>query len=627
MRIPEIAARYLYRRAERRRARGQAAAAHHDLARAARAGYAPAQHALARAYQIGQGCLRSGALAKRWFAAAAELGHAEAQFELGLILLNKRDLSWMAGSSSAWLNHRADQEKSLVAALFPAGFESDSDPAEAFAWLLRAAEAGKVEAQANVGWLRLRGIGCERDRAEAHQWLTAAAVHNVSQAALGLAEYYGASDAVDQDLSQSALWAKKAAELGNASGSHRYGLALRDGVGVERDPSEAEKYLALAVEQGHPTAGYDGAVLALARNPSAGEVQALIERVRLCAKRNHILSAMLLADLYGRGDRLPPDIREVAHWYRVAADLGDVRAQFMIGCLYARGEGVGLDLKHAARYFELAGNAGHPQAAFNLGVFSLNGQGIEQSFSEAKRWFAAASKGGLAQAQFRLGQILMREAVTQVEIASARLLIERASDAGNGEAKIALAQMLLAEGKPDSEQKALIILREAANAGEVEACELLMRKEAEGPDLEAVIQVLHRVARSGSPRAKFVLAEAMLTGESVPKDALTAMALLKEAAAAQEARAHFLLGVVYCQGVHASKDLARGYRHYLEAAHLNHPLAQYNTGVMLMHGTGVEKSVEDAINWIRRAANNNLQKAVELIRGIEQGALLVDARN
>ncbi|MGU3661023.1 tetratricopeptide repeat protein [Methylobacterium fujisawaense] len=627
MRIAQIAARYLYRRAERRRARGQVAAALHDLARAARAGYAPAQHALARAYQIGQGCPRSGAVAKRWYAAAAAAGYTDAQFELGLILLNKRDLDWMAGFSSAWLNHRADQEKSLVAALFPAGFESDGNPAEALAWLLRAAEADKAEAQANVGWLKLKGIGCERDRAEAHRWLSAAAVHDVSQAALGLAEYYGAADANERDLGQSALWAKKASELGNASGSHRYGLARRDGAGVERDSLEAERYFALAVEQGHPTAAYDGAVLALARNPSAGEFQALVERLRLCAKRSHIPSAMLLADLYGRGDRLQPDIREVAHWYRVAADLGDVQAQFMIGCLYARGEGLGLDLKHAARYFELAGNGGHSQAAFNLGVFSLNGQGIEQSVAEAKRWFSIAAKGGLVQAQLRLGQILEREAVTQVELASARMLIKRASDAGNGEAKIALAQMLLADGNPDSEQEALVILREAMNAGEIQACELLLRKEATGPDLEAVVQSLQRAARSGNSGAKFVLAEALLSDERVPRDAQTAIALLKEAAAAQEARAHFLLGIVYCQGVHVSKDLPRGYRHYLEAARLNHPLAQYNTGVMLLHGTGVDKSVEDAINWIRCAANNNLQKAVEFIRGVEQRALLADASN
>ncbi|MCJ2017145.1 hypothetical protein MKK84_06860 [Methylobacterium sp. E-065] len=625
MQIPEFAARYLYRRAERRRARGHVAAAHHDLARAARAGYAPAQHALARAYQIGQGCLPSGAVATHWYRVAAETGHPDAQFELGLILLNKRDLSWMAGSSSAWLNHRGDQEKSLVAALFPAGFEFDGDPAEAFAWLLRAAEAGKAEAQANVGWLRMRGIGCERDRAEAHRWLTAAAAHDISQAALGLAEYYGAADAADQDLGQCVHWAKKASELGNASGSHRYGLALRDGAGIERDLPEAERYFTLAVEQGHPTAAYDGAVLALARNPSGGEVQALIERLRLCAKRNHIPSAMLLADLYGRGDRLQPDIREVAHWYRVAADLGDVQAQFMIGCFYARGEGVGLDLKHAARCFELAGSGGHPQAAFNLGVFRLNGQGVECSVSEAKRWFAIAADNGLPQAQLRLGQILEREATTQQEIDSAKILIERASDAGSDEAKIVLAQILIADRSADSKKKALLLLRQAAASDNLDACELLLGMEVDDFDLHDVFHVLKRSARRGDIRAKIILAEALLSGKQTPKDAPAAIALLNEAAAAQHAGANFLLGVLYCQGTHLDKDLPLGYKHYQQAAVLDHPLAQYNVGMMQFKGIGVRKNVESGIGWLRRAASNNVQQAIDFIRDFENEALLMNA--
>lgn len=626
MRIPEFAARYLYRRAERRRARGQMAAAHHDLARAARAGYAPAQHALARAYQMGQGCLRSGALAKHWHRVAAEMGHPDAQFELGLILLNKRDLGWMAGSLSAWLNHRADQEKSLVAALFPAGLESDSDPAEAFSWLLRAAQAGKAEAQSNVGWLRLKGIGCERDRVEAHRWFTSAAVHDVSQAALGLAEYYGAADATDQDLAQSALWAKKASDLGNASGSHRYGLALRDGAGVERDLSEAEKYLALALKQGHPTAAYDGALLVLARNPSTGEIQALIEQVRRCAKQNHIPSVMLLADLYGRGDRFQADIREAAHWYRVAADQGNAQAQFMIGCLYARGEGVEPDLKYSARYFEFAGKNGHSQAAFNLGVLHLNGHGVEQSVTEAKRWFGLAAEAGLAQGQLRLGQILEREAATPQELASARAIITQASNSGSGEAKIALARTLLSDGSADSEKTALVLLKQAAHAGEIEACELLLRKRITGHDLTAVLEALKRSAKSGNPRAKSVLAELLLAGENIKQDVQTAINLLNEAATAQDAQSHFSLGVIYCQGVHVSKDRLRGYGHYLQAAQLNHPIAQYNTGIMLMGGNGVEKNVEKGIGWIRRAASNDVPQAVVFIRDLETDAVPANAR-
>jgi len=625
MRVPRFAAGYLYRRAERQRARGQAAAAHRDLARAARAGHASAQHALARAYQSGQGCGRSGALAKHWYIAAAEQGHVDAQFELGLILLNARDLGWMTGASAAWLKCRADQDTALIDALFPAGLASNSEPEAAFTWLRYAAEAGKPEAQANVGWLLLTGKGCVGDRAEAHRWFTAAAAHEISQAALGLAEYYKTPDAADRDLAQSAHWARKASALGNGSGSYLYGAALRDGAGAEQNLMEAERYFTLASEQGHLTAAYDGAVLALARQLAPAEVGAIIERLRLSAKRDHIPSALLLADLYGRGDRVKPDLREVAHWYRVAADLGNAQAQFMTGCLYARGEGVGLDLRHAARYFELAGRGGHVQAAFNLGVFRLNGQGVERSVSEARRWFSIAADGGLAQAQLRLGQILEQEATTPQELASARTLIERASARGSSEAKLTLARRLLADDTADHERQALVLLREAMNAGEVGACEMLLQRESAGPDLDAVLQSLEQAARKGSDRAKAILGEALLSGERLPADIPRSIALLTEAAAAKEARAHFLLGVLFCQGAHVSKDLALGYEHYVEAAQLNDGIAQYNVGVMLLQGLGVEKNAEDGVGWIRRAASNGVERAAEFIQGLERGALLTDA--
>lgn len=624
--VPTFTARYFYRRAERRRERGRMAAAHQDLVRSARAGYVVAQYALAKAYQNGQGCMRSGALAEHWYRISAEAGNANAQFELGVILIRERGPDWAAGASAAWLNHSADQQKALVTALFPAVSSSTSDPAEALSWLRRAAEAGKPEAQANVGWLLLKGIGSEIDLAEAHRWLTAASTHDISQAALGLAEYYGSTDAANGDFVQSARWAQRASELGNGSGSRLYAIALRDGIGVSRNLAEAEKYFSLAVEQGHPTAGYEGAVLALARDITPAQVQPLIERLRLCAKRNHVPSAMLLADLYKRGDRVQPDPREAAYWYRAAADLGSVEAQFVTGCLYARGEGISGDLKHAARYFERAASGGHAQAAYNLGIFHLNGQGVQRSSTEAKRWFSVAADLGLTQAQLRLGQILDSEAVTSVETMAARALIERASDSGNGEAQVALARMLLSKGDSVSEQQAFELLWRAMSTGEVAGCELLLRKAAAGPDLAAVVEALHRAAQSGNTRAKFVLAEELLTGERVPQDTPAAIELLTEAAAARDAQAHFLLGVVFCQGKHVSKDVQQGYRHYLEAAQSNHPLGQYNTGVMLLHGIGVEKNVENGINWIRRAASNNVQKAVELVREFEQGALAVGTK-
>ncbi|WP_170249403.1 tetratricopeptide repeat protein [Methylobacterium haplocladii] len=593
------------------------------MALAAKAGYAPAQYMLARAYQTGHGCVRSGAISEHWFRAAAEGGHVESQFELGLILLNNRDLFWAAGLSAVWLGHRADQEEPLAAALFPSAGATLKDPQAAFQWLMKAAMAGKPEAQANVGWLLLKGSGCETDRAEAHRWLSLAARHNIGQAALGLAEYHGETGTDEYDPALSAHWAGQASHLGNGSGSWRYGIALRDGLGVAKNIPEAERYLSLAADQGHHTAGYDSAVLMLAREPTPEQLLSAIERLRSCAKRNHVPSALLLADLYGRGDRIRPDLREVAKWYLLVAETGHPQAMFMMGCLYARGDGVVHDLKHAARYFELAAQAGHVQAAFNLGLYRLNGQGIERNISEAKRWLHFAAEAGLCQAQLCLGQILDQEAETSTEADAARLLIKRAADSGSIDAKLSLSRMLIADGSDVSKDQAIVLLTEAMGAGDVDACEILLRMPVVS-DLDYIIQMLQRSIHSGNVRAKAVLAEALLTNEHVPRDPTRAIMLLKQGVAEGDAQACFLTGVIYCQGQYISKDLKIGFEFYLQAAKISHPLAQYNTGIMLLQGIGVERNVSEGVAWIRKAAGNNVLQAVRFLGDIEKQASLAE---
>ncbi len=75
-----------------------------------------------------------------------------------------------------------------------------------------------AETQGN--WLRARSRG------GASRWLTAAAAHDISQAAFGLAELYGASDQPEYDLVASREWLRRAADLGNTSAAFNLARAL-----------------------------------------------------------------------------------------------------------------------------------------------------------------------------------------------------------------------------------------------------------------------------------------------------------------------------------------------------------------------------------------------------------------
>lgn len=109
-------------------------------------GVADAQNILATWYLQGAPELAiqaDKAQALRWFKAAAELGHAQAQFNLGTLYINEQ-------------YGMADAEK-------------------AARWFFRAARQGVPEAQLNLGMMFAMGQGVEENYLEALVWLTLAA--------------------------------------------------------------------------------------------------------------------------------------------------------------------------------------------------------------------------------------------------------------------------------------------------------------------------------------------------------------------------------------------------------------------------------------------------------------------
>jgi TPR repeat protein len=58
---------------------------------------------------------------------------------------------------------------------------------------------------------------------------------------------------------------------------------------------------------------------------------------------------------------------EAAHWYRMAADQGNVDAEYNLALLYANGRGVSLDLGEARQWMQKAASAGDSAAQQWLG--------------------------------------------------------------------------------------------------------------------------------------------------------------------------------------------------------------------------------------------------------------------
>ena len=231
------------------------AAAIADLTERAAAGDAAAQYALADRHETGEGIAQDFAAALRLFGAAAEQGHAAAQWRLGTILspMGKAESYGIAPDSLAalrWLEAAAGQNHAdamtLVAYAYEFGLGTAVNPAVAARWWRRLAEQGDADALHRLGTISLNsGLkpqaahwfrrAAERGDALALRYLRDLAAEGVAEAAI--------DPAVELRILETAAGA------GDSVALEALGLRYAEGDGVARDPDRAIAHLRRAAAE------------------------------------------------------------------------------------------------------------------------------------------------------------------------------------------------------------------------------------------------------------------------------------------------------------------------------------------------------------------------------------------
>ena len=95
--------------------------------------------------------------------------------------------------------------------------------------------------------------------------------------------------------------------------------------------------------------------------------------------------------MYQNGKPVAQNYAEAVHWYRKAADQGEVNAQYELGVMYHNGQGVTQDDTEAVTWYGKAAEQGHVSAQFYLGLSFRDGQGVPHDDVEAYAWFDLAA--------------------------------------------------------------------------------------------------------------------------------------------------------------------------------------------------------------------------------------------
>jgi localization factor PodJL len=177
-------------------------------------------------------------------------------------------LNVAAPSSSAWTRER-DKLLATIASARLRLAASKGDPAAEFeiatrlaegrgvpqdltaaaAWFERAAKQGLAPAQLRLGSLYEKGLGVIKNIETARQHYLSAAEAGNARAMHNLAVLYASGDS-KPDYQNAIKWFRKAADYGIVDSQYNLAMLYLRGVGIEANPGQAYKWLAIAARDG-----------------------------------------------------------------------------------------------------------------------------------------------------------------------------------------------------------------------------------------------------------------------------------------------------------------------------------------------------------------------------------------
>jgi len=225
---------------------------------AAEQGHAEAQYNLGICYGNGRGVPQKFEQAVELYKLAAKQGNAKAQFNLGACYHKGRGvtqdhkqafdcyrLAANQGHAGAqnWLGHCYENGQGVT-----------QDYKQAVEWYQKAAKQENVWAQTNLGDCYKKGHGVTQDYEKAIEWYRSAADRGNSGGQCGLADCYKNGWGVAQDDTKAIELYQLAAKQGDANAQFNLGACYANGQGVAKDLAEAKKWYKLAEDQEHEDA-------------------------------------------------------------------------------------------------------------------------------------------------------------------------------------------------------------------------------------------------------------------------------------------------------------------------------------------------------------------------------------
>jgi hypothetical protein len=214
---------------------------------------------------------------REWLPLAGD-GHAQAQFNVGVIYARGEGVALDYGEAMVWIRRSAEQGLPAAAVqlglMYRDGLGVGRDAGEAARWFRGPAGEGDANAQHLLGMV-LANQGAAASREEGWSWIRRAADAGHAGAQFTIAMGHDTGGSLSEDRAAAAGWYLLAAEQAHPRAQFRLGMMYLDGRGVARDYGRAEAWLWFAADRGFPMALYNlGLIYLEGRGFEADRVEA-----------------------------------------------------------------------------------------------------------------------------------------------------------------------------------------------------------------------------------------------------------------------------------------------------------------------------------------------------------------
>jgi TPR repeat protein len=408
-----------------------------------------------------------------------------------------------------------------LARMYQKGINIKQDDELAFYWFRQASNLGYSQAQLMVANILDKGIGTDKNHAEALVLYKKLAKKNNAKALYYLGKLYSNSpETIDKGFEYALLSAKKDYVLA------QYLVAQIYHVGNKkfRDLKQAKYWYQKAAQQGNTKAQYN------------------------------------LANFYYLGNGTEKSFKKAFKWYQKAAKQGHVRAQYSLGLRYLLGKGVDKDYKKATKWLLASAKQGNAFAQYSVALRYALGQGVEKNLSEKIFWFKKAAVQNHQQAQYSLGIYYLSKGEQKIAIK----YLEKAAVSGHSLAQKKLKKISQINKEVIKINKVNKTNVEITNKKKQVLKQFVSKKANKKSD--KIIDLLRKKAELGDLKAQNDLGVLYSKGSLISKDATKALYWIEKSAQSGFVDALNNITVIYIVGEIVETDYKKAYFYAKQSA-------------------------------------------------------------